>query len=76
MAFLFTVIGLVAVFDSHNKPAKPIPNMYSLHSWLGIAAVILFGLQWSAGFITFLYPRLGDSIRSRYLVSHTVTFSF
>lgn len=43
LAFILAVIATVAVFDFHNT-AK-IPNMYSLHSWLGLTALILYGLQ-------------------------------
>lgn len=67
---VFASIALKAAFDSHNKPAKPIPNMYSLHSWVGLAAVILFGMQWVCGFVSFLFPKLSDGLRRMYLPHH------
>ncbi len=67
---VFGSIALKAVFDSHNKAAVPIPNLYSLHSWVGLSAVVLFGLQWVMGFASFLFPTLSDALRKRYLPHH------
>lgn len=43
LALVLSVVGLCAVFDFHN--AKNTPNLYSLHSWIGIAATALFAMQ-------------------------------
>ncbi|KFM71715.1 Cytochrome b561, partial [Stegodyphus mimosarum] len=70
LAFIFAVVALKAVFDSHNLPAKPLANLYSLHSWLGITAVVLFAMQYFCGFVAFLYPGLTKIWRGKYLPLH------
>ncbi|XP_023748110.1 transmembrane ascorbate ferrireductase 2 isoform X2 [Lactuca sativa] len=51
LAFILSLIGLWAVWKFHND--KGIGNFYSLHSWLGLASLLLFAIQWGVGFATF-----------------------
>ena len=42
-ALVFAAVGVAAAFEHHNR--SDINNMYSLHSWIGLITVIVFGLQ-------------------------------
>lgn len=67
-AFVFVVISMMAVFDFHN--AANIPNMYSLHSWLGLTAVILYCLQLVLGIGLYLIPVTPVSWRAAFMPIH------
>ncbi|ETE69627.1 Cytochrome b reductase 1, partial [Ophiophagus hannah] len=69
IALTLAIISLVAVFDFHN--AKKIPNMYSLHSWIGLTAVIFYALQLVLGFVVFLLPFAPTSLRTAVMPIHT-----
>ncbi|KAM8710538.1 hypothetical protein ACLKA7_017197 [Drosophila subpalustris] len=69
-AFILTVIALKTVFDSHNLVDPPIPNLYSLHSWLGLSAVIIFCLQYVAGFMAFLVPGMRENYKIALMPLH------
>merc|ERR1712193_42000 len=69
-AFILMVIGLQAAFDSHNLAVPPKPNMYTLHSWVGLLAAVLFGCQWTLGFLAFLFPKFSGDIRAMLLPLH------
>lgn len=43
--FFLVLIAAVAVYDSHVLATPPIPNFYSLHSWIGGLAVTVFVFQ-------------------------------
>eukprot|EP00262_Sarcandra_glabra_P003498 TRINITY_DN14234_c0_g1_i2.p1 TRINITY_DN14234_c0_g1~~TRINITY_DN14234_c0_g1_i2.p1 ORF type:complete len:197 (+),score=29.30 TRINITY_DN14234_c0_g1_i2:262-852(+) len=66
------VVGLILLngeaLKFHNE--KGIDNFYSLHSWLGLACLSLFGFQWGIGFATFWYPGGARSSRAALLPWH------
>uniref|UniRef100_A0A8D0GZ27 Transmembrane ascorbate-dependent reductase CYB561 n=1 Tax=Sphenodon punctatus TaxID=8508 RepID=A0A8D0GZ27_SPHPU len=59
---------LIAVFEYHRKQGYP--DMYSLHSWCGIAAFSLYFVQWLLGFCFFLFPGASFLLRSKYKPQH------
>jgi len=72
-------IGVVSAIQAqHNVPKGAQPShFYSLHSWIGLAAIGLFALQFVVGFFSFLVLLCCDQatrgFRSRLLPTH-VTF--
>ncbi|MBN3300251.1 CYBR1 reductase, partial [Amia calva] len=74
LAFIIAVISMVAVFDFHNK--QSIPNMYSLHSWVGLAAVILYTLQLFLGLCIYLLPITSAYLRAVFMPIHVYSGLF
>ena len=37
------IVGIYAVFKFHNEDG--VINMYTLHSWIGMSTICLFGIQ-------------------------------
>ncbi|KAM4531783.1 transmembrane ascorbate-dependent reductase CYB561 [Odontesthes bonariensis] len=68
LTLIISIIGIVAVFDFHR--AAKIPDMYSLHSWCGMATFVLFCLQWVMGLLFFLFPVASLWLRAMYLPIH------
>ncbi|KAL6541585.1 hypothetical protein OROGR_011071 [Orobanche gracilis] len=70
IALVLGIIGVYTAFKFHNE--SNIANLYSLHSWLGIGVIVLYGIQWVYGFLVFFYPGGTLSIRSESLPWHAL----
>ncbi|KAK9672640.1 hypothetical protein RND81_12G113900 [Saponaria officinalis] len=69
-ALILGIVGICAAFKNHNESS--ILNMYSLHSWLGIGIISLYGVQWIYGFIIFFYPGGNSTVRAESLPWHVL----
>ncbi|KAL6909465.1 hypothetical protein ACP4OV_001746 [Aristida adscensionis] len=73
VGLILAIFGVYAAFKFHD--AAVAPSLVSLHSWLGIAAVSLFALQWLFGFATFWLRGsggAGESTRAAALPAHVM----
>lgn len=62
-------VGLKAVWKSHDvKPYKP--NLYTLHSFIGLGAVVFLSQNFLLGLLNFVSPFLSDAIKKLYKPNH------
>lgn len=65
VSLLFTILGFVAIIRQKNLGKAS--HFMTFHSWLGLATIILFSLQWIFGFVCFLIPQTSIEIRKTYM---------
>ncbi|VVA92624.1 unnamed protein product [Arabis nemorensis] len=70
IALALGIWGICAAFKNHNE--SHIPNLYSLHSWIGIGVISLYGFQWLYSFGLFFYPGGSSNLRSGLLPWHAL----
>ncbi|KAF0899549.1 hypothetical protein E2562_020755 [Oryza meyeriana var. granulata] len=70
VALALGVLGVYAVFKYHAE--ADIPNLYSLHSWIGIATISLYALHWLAAFLTFFFPGASQATRRSAVPWHAI----
>lgn len=70
-ALVCAIIAQIAVFSFHNE--ANIPNMYSLHSWIGLGVTILYTAMLATGVVVFLLPGTPVYARAKVLPLHVFT---
>lgn len=62
--------GIFGIWTRFRGERGVVANFYSLHSWMGILCISLFGAQWLMGFLNFWHKIEMRSIRARVLPWH------
>eukprot|EP00475_Leptophrys_vorax_P009218 TRINITY_DN16088_c0_g1_i3.p1 TRINITY_DN16088_c0_g1~~TRINITY_DN16088_c0_g1_i3.p1 ORF type:complete len:230 (+),score=12.81 TRINITY_DN16088_c0_g1_i3:90-779(+) len=68
-ALLLGLAGVLAVYRFHAL--RSIPHFYTLHSWCGLAVMVLFTVQWFLGLYYYMYPGASQPIRVAFMPWHT-----
>ncbi len=61
----FGVVGFIAIVRSKDSLNRS--HFMTYHSWVGLATLILFVLQWVFGFIIYLFPTLSLNVRTNFM---------
>ncbi|XP_025409229.1 cytochrome b561-like isoform X2 [Sipha flava] len=67
---IFVLLAGWASFASHIYSIPSIPNLYSLHSWLGVLTISMFLSQFISGFVSFLYPGVAVQYKEAIMPYH------
>ncbi|KAL3510867.1 hypothetical protein ACH5RR_030268 [Cinchona calisaya] len=62
--------GIFGIWTKFHSQDGIVANFYSLHSWMGITCISLFGAQWLLGFLNFWHRREARTTRVRVLPWH------
>lgn len=62
--------GLAAIFKTHNDGGYP--NLWSLHSWVGLSAIVFYGQNYVLGALFFGTNLMNPNIKALYLNYHRV----
>jgi cytochrome b-561 len=68
LGLCFLVTGLTAIII--RPKSALLPDFRTTHSWQGLTVVVFYATQWLLGFVSFLYPKLGEGMRRAYLAYH------
>ncbi|KAL6970060.1 hypothetical protein U1Q18_029766 [Sarracenia purpurea var. burkii] len=69
IALLAGIVGVYAVFKYHHEIGTP--DLYTLHSWIGISTICLFGIQWLFAFFSFWLPVAEKGTRAKIVPWHS-----
>uniref|UniRef100_A0A6S9Z6J7 Cytochrome b561 domain-containing protein n=1 Tax=Chrysotila carterae TaxID=13221 RepID=A0A6S9Z6J7_CHRCT len=67
VALLTAILGVSTMWIKHDAlaaagilggPTQPPAHFQTGHSWVGMAVVVIFGLQWLGGLVTFMLPNV------------------
>ncbi|CAN6727619.1 unnamed protein product [Malus baccata var. baccata] len=62
--------GIVGIWTKFQGKKGMVANFYSLHSWMGLICILLFGAQWLMGFLSFWHRGEVRAVRLRVLPWH------
>lgn len=68
VAVVLAVLALVAVLRFHKEIAAP--DLYSAHSYVGVAALVLLGLQYAAGVSFYALQLPSPAVRAALMPTH------
>lgn len=68
LAIVFISLGLAVEFISHYYHGET--DLYSLHSWVGMATIVIFVSQFIFGLLCYLSPAFSDRVKAFYLPIH------
>lgn len=58
VAIALVILAVTAVFQSHRlKQPVPMNDLYSPHSWAGLAVLSLIAIQYTVGAVAYLWPK-------------------